>query len=487
MVGITGSNGKTTVKEMTGSILGCEGPTLVTRGNLNNHIGVPLTLCRLEAAHRFAVIEMGANHLHEIAQLAAIGRPDVGLVTNAGPAHLEGFGGIEGVARGKGEMFQALGPGGTAVINADDRYAALWRDLARDAGRVLTFGLREEADFTARDLRSNATADGFVTEFELVAPSGRRGVTLALAGEHNVRNALAAAAAAYGAGAGLDAIVEGLGRMRAVAGRLEAKQLPGGARLIDDSYNANPGSVRAGLRALAGLPAAALAGARRDARARCGIVGAARRGRRLRPAVRHRAPAGGRRRRPARGRVVRRRLDVVRERRGADRGVARRVAGGRHRAGQGLAREPPRASRSGTRRRRRRRRPLTCCATSREWLAQYYSGFNVFSYLTLRAILAALTALVISFLVGPAMIRKLAEHQIGQRVRTDGPQTHLQQGRHADHGRPADPGGDRRGDAAVGRPRQPLRVDHARGHGGVRPDRLLGRLPEAGGRQLARA
>jgi UDP-N-acetylmuramoyl-tripeptide--D-alanyl-D-alanine ligase len=254
VIGITGSNGKTTVKEMTGSILGCEGPTLVTRGNLNNHIGVPLTLCRLEAAQRFAVIEMGANHQHEIAQLAAIGRPDVGLVINAGPAHLEGFGGIEGVARGKGEMFQALGPEGTAVINADDRFAAFWHGLARSAGRVLTFGLRERADFTARELHSNPGGDGFGTEFELVAPSGRRRVTLALAGEHNVMNALAAAAAAHGAGAGLDAIVEGLGRMRAVAGRLEAKQLPGGARLIDDSYNANPGSVRAGLRALDGLP-----------------------------------------------------------------------------------------------------------------------------------------------------------------------------------------------------------------------------------------
>ena len=223
VVGITGSNGKTTVKEMVGSILGCEGPTLVTRGNLNNHIGVPLTLCRLEAAHRFAVIEMGANHQREIAQLAAIGRPDVGLVINAGPAHLEGFGGIEGVAKGKGEMFQALGPQGTAVINADDRFAAFWHDLARGAGRVLTFGLRERADFTAHDVRSHPTGDGFVTEFELVAPAGRRAVTLALAGEHNVMNALAAAAAAYGAGAGLDAIAEGLGRMRAVAGRLEAK------------------------------------------------------------------------------------------------------------------------------------------------------------------------------------------------------------------------------------------------------------------------
>jgi UDP-N-acetylmuramoyl-tripeptide--D-alanyl-D-alanine ligase len=253
VVGITGSNGKTTVKEMTGAILACEGPTLVTRGNLNNHIGVPLTLSRLEASHRYAVIEMGANHRGEIAHLAAIARPRVGLVINAGPAHLEGFGGLEGVAQGKGEMFAALGIADTAVINEDDRFAAFWHGLARGAGRVLTFGIHERADFTARDVSSRSAADGFATGFELVTPLGRRHVTLALAGEHNVMNALAAAAAAHGAGAGLEAIVAGLGRMRAVAGRLEVKQLPGGARLIDDSYNANPASVRAGLRAMAAL------------------------------------------------------------------------------------------------------------------------------------------------------------------------------------------------------------------------------------------
>jgi UDP-N-acetylmuramoyl-tripeptide--D-alanyl-D-alanine ligase len=174
-------------------------------------------------------------------------------VINAGPAHLEGFGGLDGVAQGKGEMFEALGIDDTAVINADDRFAAFWHGLARAAGRVLTFGIRERADFCARGVRSRPVDDGFVTEFELVTLVGRRHVTLALAGEHNVMNALAAAAAAHGAGAGLDAIVTGLARMRAVAGRLEVKQLPGGARLIDDSYNANPASVRAGLRALAAL------------------------------------------------------------------------------------------------------------------------------------------------------------------------------------------------------------------------------------------
>jgi UDP-N-acetylmuramoyl-tripeptide--D-alanyl-D-alanine ligase len=253
VVGVTGSNGKTTVKEMIGSILAGEGPTLVTRGNLNNHIGVPLTLCRLEPAHRYAVIEMGANHRREIAHLAAIARPDVGLVINAGPAHLEGFGGIEGVAQGKGEMFEALGAEGTAVINADDRFASYWHGLARRAGRVLTFGVRERADFGARNVTSRVAAEGFSSEFDLVTPHGERRVTLALAGEHNVLNALAAAAAACAAGAGLDSVATGLGRMRAVTGRLEVKSLSGGARLIDDSYNANPASVRAGLRALSAL------------------------------------------------------------------------------------------------------------------------------------------------------------------------------------------------------------------------------------------
>ena len=250
VVGLTGSNGKTTTKEMIGAILGGVGPSLVTRGNLNNHIGVPLTLCRLEAAHRYAVIEMGANHQGEIAHLASLARPDVGMVINAGPAHLEGFGGMEGVARGKGEMFAALGPGQTAVINADDRYAAYWHGLARAAGRVVTFGMRERADFSAASVREVSSVQGSSLEFELACPLGRRRVPLALAGEHNVMNALAAAAAAHAAGAGLDAIVDGLAGMRAVSGRLEFKALAGGGRLIDDSYNANPGSVRAGLRAL---------------------------------------------------------------------------------------------------------------------------------------------------------------------------------------------------------------------------------------------
>lgn len=254
VVGITGSNGKTTVKEMTAAILGQLGPCLATQGNLNNHIGVPVTLCRLEDAHRFAVIEMGANHQREVAHLAALAEPTVGLVINAGPAHLEGFGGLEGVARGKGEMFEALGPDGTAVINADDRFAAFWHGLARRAGRVLTFGMRESADVSARNVQAVLGDSGFATRFDLIAPGGQRRIELALAGEHNVMNALAATAAALAAGANLDAVQRGLASMRAVAGRLEVKTALRGARLIDDAYNANPGSLRVGLRALAEVP-----------------------------------------------------------------------------------------------------------------------------------------------------------------------------------------------------------------------------------------
>jgi UDP-N-acetylmuramoyl-tripeptide--D-alanyl-D-alanine ligase len=254
VVAVTGSNGKTTVKEMLGAILSRMGACLVTQGNLNNHIGVPLTLCRLDETHRYAVIEMGANHQHEIAHLAALAAPDVGLVINAGPAHLEGFGSLEGVARGKGEMFQALGVEGVAVINADDRYAAFWHGLARLAGRVTTFGVRERADVSARDVKPRSLSTGFVTEFDLVTPQGTRHVTLHLAGEHNVMNALAAAAAALAAGATLDAVQLGLEAMRPVAGRLQVKAALHGARLIDDAYNANPGSLRAGLRALAEVP-----------------------------------------------------------------------------------------------------------------------------------------------------------------------------------------------------------------------------------------
>jgi UDP-N-acetylmuramoyl-tripeptide--D-alanyl-D-alanine ligase len=176
------------------------------------------------------------------------------MVINAGPAHLEGFGGIEGVARGKGEMLAALGAGDTAVINADDHYAAFWRGLAQHAGRVVTFGMRERADVMAANVRTGLGATGFLTTFDLSTPGGSCVIELALAGEHNVMNALAATAAAMAAGADIAAVERGLRAMQPVSGRLQIRQALHGARLIDDAYNANPGSLRVGLGALAAIP-----------------------------------------------------------------------------------------------------------------------------------------------------------------------------------------------------------------------------------------
>jgi UDP-N-acetylmuramoyl-tripeptide--D-alanyl-D-alanine ligase len=253
VVAITGSNGKTTTKEMIGSILVRRGPCLVTQGNLNNHIGVPLTLLRLSSEHRGAVIEMGANHQGEIAALAAIAEPKIGIITNAGSAHLEGFGGLEGVARGKGELLRALPSAGVAVINADDTFADFWHETV-SAQQISTFGLTHAADFYARAIRTETTTTGFRFEFELVSPVGSREARLALAGTHNLRNALGAAAAAHAAGASLEDIVAGLDSMRAVSGRLNLMPALRGAFLLDDSYNANPSSLRAGIDALTALP-----------------------------------------------------------------------------------------------------------------------------------------------------------------------------------------------------------------------------------------
>ncbi len=253
VLGVGGSNGKTTTKEMLASILAEAGPTLATRGNLNNHIGVPLTLLRLEPSHRFAVIEMGANHPGEIAALAAIARPAIALVTNAGDEHLEGFGDLAGVAHAEGEMFAALAPDGTAVINADDPFHELWRTMARGA-RVLRFAIDAPAEARASAIQGLVRRGAFETEFTLTLAGEQARVRLGLAGRHNVMNALGAAAAAHAAGAPLAAVVAGLERVRPVGGRLQLKQGPRGSWLIDDSYNANPSSVRAGIDVLCGLP-----------------------------------------------------------------------------------------------------------------------------------------------------------------------------------------------------------------------------------------
>jgi UDP-N-acetylmuramoyl-tripeptide--D-alanyl-D-alanine ligase len=253
VIGVAGSNGKTTVKEMIAAILERRGPTLATRGNLNNHIGVPLTLLRIEPTHRHAVIEIGANHPGEVAELVRLARPTVGLITNAGAEHLEGFGSIEGVARAEGEMVAGLEPDATAVINADDEFAGLWRGMTR--ARVSTFGVARPADFAAVDAVTRIDADGFVTRFTLRAPAGEADIELHLAGRHNVSNALCAAAAASAAGATLDQVRAGLATMRPVPGRLQFKTAPSGAWIVDDSYNANPSSMRAGIEVLAGVDA----------------------------------------------------------------------------------------------------------------------------------------------------------------------------------------------------------------------------------------
>ncbi|MDE2089152.1 MAG: UDP-N-acetylmuramoyl-tripeptide--D-alanyl-D-alanine ligase, partial [Gammaproteobacteria bacterium] len=236
VVAVTGSNGKTTVKEMTAAILARRGQVLATRGNLNNDIGVPLTLLRLRPEHRHAVIEMGANHPGEIAYLTRLAQPTVALITNAGPAHLEGFGDVAGVARAKGEIYGGLRREGVAVINADDAHAGLWRELTRKH-RVLTFGLNTAADVTV--LQAQDQAD---TRVRLQTPAGQVDVALPLPGRHNVMNALAATAAALACGAALQDVKQGLESMQPVSGRLQSHAGPHGARNIDDTYNANPAS-----------------------------------------------------------------------------------------------------------------------------------------------------------------------------------------------------------------------------------------------------
>ncbi len=244
VIAVTGSNGKTTVKNMIAAIMGASGPGCATEGNLNNDIGVPLTLLRLRAEHRFAVVEMGMNHRGEIAYLTHLARPNVAVITNAGAAHLEGLGSVEAVARAKGEIFGGLASDGVAVINADDDYAGLWRELAAPR-RCITFGLDAKADVSAQ---YTSGADG--STIQLTTEAGEVEMKLPLLGKHNVMNAVAAASASLAAGASLADIRQGLEKLRAASGRLEIKHGINGARILDDTYNANPASVAAGLQVL---------------------------------------------------------------------------------------------------------------------------------------------------------------------------------------------------------------------------------------------
>ncbi|KFI07136.1 UDP-N-acetylmuramoyl-tripeptide--D-alanyl-D-alanine ligase [Massilia sp. BSC265] len=250
VIGVTGSNGKTTVKEMIASILAAavgEDARLATQGNLNNEIGVPLTLFRLGAEHRAAVIEMGMNHPGEIARLAAISAPTVAMVNNAQREHQEFMHTVEAVARENGSVLQALPSDGVAVFPGDDSYTELWRGLAPCP--VLTFGLTD-----ACDVRATYTSTGFGNALQVHARGQQFALNLAAAGDHNVRNALAAAASTLAAGIPVDAIVRGLESFAPVGGRLQRKQAANGATVIDDTYNANPDSMRAAIDVLAAYP-----------------------------------------------------------------------------------------------------------------------------------------------------------------------------------------------------------------------------------------
>ncbi len=247
VIAVTGSNGKTTTKEMIAAILKVAhgAAVLSTRGNLNNDIGLPLTLLGLSAAHRAAVIEMGMNHPGEIAYLAPIGAPTVALVTNAQRAHLEGMGDLDEVAREKGAIFSGLPAEGVAVINADDSYAGYWRGVA--AGRpVRSFAIDGAADVVGK-----VRQHGLETAIDLSVPEGEVHIALRIPGRHNAGNAVAAAAACLAAGVPLAAVAAGLESFSGVKGRLQRRAGKLGAEILDDTYNANPDSVRAGIDVLA--------------------------------------------------------------------------------------------------------------------------------------------------------------------------------------------------------------------------------------------
>lgn len=253
-IGITGSNGKTTVKEMVAAILRAhagDAAVHATAGNFNNDIGLPLTLLKLTAAHRYAVIEMGMNHFGEIRYLSQLARPQVALVNNAMRAHLGGgFDSTVDIARAKSEIFEGLTADGIAIINADDAQLAIF-DAAAGQHRQLRFGLDAAANVTARNIVASATGSRFV----LHCAAGEQLIELPAAGEHNVRNALAAASVALALDVPLAAIAAGLAAFAGVKGRLQLKQAANGATLIDDSYNANPDSMKAGIDVLAAYPA----------------------------------------------------------------------------------------------------------------------------------------------------------------------------------------------------------------------------------------
>ena len=248
VVGITGSNGKTTLKELVAACLGSSAPTLATAGNLNNDIGMPLMLARITDEHEYAVLEIGANHAGEIAYLASLAKPDIVVITNAAAAHLEGFGSIEGVARAKGEILELADRPAAAILNADDKYYEYWRSLVEDTVS-LSFGLCESADVRADNIEASATG----SLFDLHLPNASLAISLPLPGLHNVRNACAAAAVAVALDIDSGHIRSALENISPVKGRLQPLVGINDCTLFDDSYNANPLSVAAAAEFLAGL------------------------------------------------------------------------------------------------------------------------------------------------------------------------------------------------------------------------------------------
>lgn len=250
VVALTGSSGKTSVKEMTAAILSECGNTLYTAGNLNNDIGVPMTLLRLTSEHQYAVIELGANHQGEIAWTVGLTRPEAALVNNLAAAHLEGFGSLAGVAKAKGEIFGGLPLNGVAIMNADNNDWLNWQNIIGERKTWRFSPGAANSDFTATNI--HVTSHG--TEFTLQTPTGNVEVLLPLPGRHNIANALAATALAMAVGAPLSAVKTGLANLQAVPGRLFPIQLGSNQLLLDDSYNANVGSMTAAAQVLSEMP-----------------------------------------------------------------------------------------------------------------------------------------------------------------------------------------------------------------------------------------
>ena len=416
LIAITGSNGKTTVKEMVAAVLSGQARVLATQGNYNNDIGVPLTLFGLDDRHRYAVVEMGANHPGELQRLSDIARPNVALITQCAPAHLEGFGSVAGVARAKSEIFDGLQPDGMAIINKDDEYAQFWFERSRGR-RQLSFGMDAEADVSASHVRLDPEQG--CTRFELICKGRSTAVALNLFGRHNVMNALAAAACCLAVGLAPEQIRRGLEAMKPIAGRMSVRPGLSGMRLFDDTYNANPVSLGAALeltRELSGSAWLVLgdmgelgeAAARfhKEAGAQARAVGIERLygiGALAAHAVQSFGPGG-------------QHFDHIDELAQALRRDAWHQCVDQRVQGDGHGTSGPGPGRGG----------YQVLFWLTEYLTPYFSGFNAFQYIITRTILGALTALFVALLVGPRLINYLNKYKLGQEVRDDGPKTHLQ-------------------------------------------------------------